>query len=274
MPKFIEDDELASITPTKSTPPPAEEVVEEVAEEEEVSSVTVVASSDDDDDDADWGDEKIKSYSDGLDRLRPDKGSSVRFAILAKTDFPSAKLMKKAYTHFIDKKGTYQCLKTEDTPGECCRKLGEDSYLTLAALVLCYTNANKQGRYLPIEGTKSLPPIEWKIMYVQLGKTNYADIDGLPEEGSKVADIDIIMTHKNPNGKGGYKFTVGASQARWKKNPALVKEVTAAVAKFADGRKLAGKLGKKVNAAEMKLLLASLAAPAVDEANMDDIEGI
>jgi hypothetical protein len=283
MAKFIEeDDELAAISPTKtatetkkSTPttpsaPVEEEVTEEVAEEEEDGAKAQASS---DDDDADWGDERISSYSDGLDRLRPEKGSAVRFAILHHSEFGGAKTMKKANTHYIEKKGTYQCHKTDDKPGECCRKLGEDSYLTLAQLVLCYTNANKLGRYAAGPDGK-LPPIEYKIMYVQLSRTNYNDIGALPEDGGKVPDIDIIMSHKSNTGKGGYKFTLGQSQARWKKNAALVKEVKAAVEKFTDGRKLAGKLGKKISPIEMKLLLASLAAPAVDDANMDDIEGI
>lgn len=225
------------------------------------SKRTVVAA--DEDEDIGWGDEKIMSRSGGLDRLRPEKGKAVRFAII-----PWIK-PKKALTHFIDKKGTYRCLATEEEPGICCRKLAEDGQVTIVALVVHYTNApSKDGKYRKDEQGR-VPAIEWAIEFVQLGQTNYRDISELPPEGQAVTDIDIIMTHKDSG--IGYKFTLGSTAARWRQNPALVQEVREACEKFMDGKKLSSKLGKKVTLAEMKAVLSTLVAGAEDQ-SLDDVE--
>jgi hypothetical protein len=227
---------------------------------------TAASDDDGDSDDVEWGDEKIMSRSGGLDRLRPEKGKAVRFAII-----PWIK-PKKALTHFIDKKGTFRCLATEDEPGICCKKLAEDGSVTIAALVLHYTNApSNDGKYRK-DANGRVPAIEWRIEYVQLGQTNYRDISELPPEGSSVTDIDIVMTHKGGDGIG-YKFTLASTAARWRQNEALVAEVKEACEKFMDGKKLSSKLGKKVNLTEMKAVLSTLVAGAEDQ-SLDDVEEI
>lgn len=274
MPKFDQiDDELDEAVATKkpAAKPAADDEGDEVDEKPAAKPTATAATSKkaaaaaaDDGDDVDWGDEKTMSLSGGLDRLRPEKGKAVRFAII-----PWIK-PKKALTHFIDKKGTYRCLATEDESGYCCKKLAEDGSVTVVALVLHYTNApSKDGKYRKDEQGR-VPPIEWGIKYVQLGKTNFRDISELPPEGSNVTDIDIVMAHKGENGIG-YKFTLGATAARWRQNPDLVQEVREACEKFLDGKKLASKLGKKVTLAEMKAVLATLTAGAEDQ-SLDDVE--
>lgn len=280
MKKFTDDELIddSEITPIKTTPKTTQ-IATEVSSEDETEEVTskskASAASDDDDleEDADWADEKLATFSDGLDRLRPEKGSgnSVRFAMLGPADFPGAKLFKKADTIYIDKKGSYIVPDDEKIRAGISAKLESDPALTLIQLVLAYTNANKQGKYLPVDG--KLAPIDWKIMYVQLSKTNFKDIRELPEEGSSVFDADFIMGHKNANGSGGYKFSIGSSAARWKKNAALVAEVKEAVAKFADGKKITKKLGKRITPIEWKLLLQGVASSA-DEADLDSLEEI
>ena len=53
----------------------------------------------------DFGDRELMKKTGLLERLRPEKGKAVRFAML--TDFIKA---RSAFTHFIDKKGTFRCL--------------------------------------------------------------------------------------------------------------------------------------------------------------------
>src|SRR5271170_4892975 len=114
-------------------------------------------SSSSDDFNVEFGDEKLVSKSDGLDILRPEKGKTVRFALL--TEYLSA---KRAFNHYIEKKGTYHCLSTDEGQGVCCEKLG-DSQPQIVALVLQYSNANsKTGRYEKDKNTGVLPAIEWE----------------------------------------------------------------------------------------------------------------
>jgi hypothetical protein len=286
--KFTEiDDELdAAVTAKKTTEPEVKKAEEpetkKTAESEKKTTAASGADEGDDDepvikgkksaaaatddsiaDELEWGDEKTMSRSGGLDRLRPEKGKAVRFAII-----PWLKPLR-ALTHFIDKKGTFRCLATEDEPGLCCKKLAEDGQLTIAALVLHYTNApSKDGKYRKDEHGR-VPPIEWAIEYVQLGQTNYRDISELAPEGKVVTDLDIVMTHKDSG--IGYKFVMATDNARWRQNEALVAEVKEACAKFMDRKKLNSKLGKKVSLAEMKIVLQSLVAGAEDQ-SLDDVE--
>jgi hypothetical protein len=280
MAKYVDDelDELPVVTSkkaAKTTPTPIVETTIEVSDEEAPEDtpdeVAETSTEVDDEFEVGWGDKKTMSYSDGLDRLRPEKGQKVRFAIL--TAKP-----KKAYTHYVKGKGNILCLsQTHEDEGSCCAKMPSDSprVLTAVALILHYSNANlTTAKYEPVDG--KMPPIEWKIMYIQMGKANYSDISELPEEGKTPMDIDISMTAKNAKtGSGGWKFGIASSEARWKKNPALVKEVAAALVKFSDNKKLKSKLGKVVSVVEMKEILKAISGSAsAEEASLEDIEDL
>jgi hypothetical protein len=204
------------------------------------------------DDDCEFGDTKLMRKTDGLDRVRPAKGDAVRFAIL-----PGFK-PKKAMNHYIDKKGTYRCLTTEEGEGICCKQLGA-SDLHFAALVVHYTNANtKTGKY-----TADQTDTEFEIKYVYLSRTNFADISALVQEDERPEDFDIVMTHRE-NGIG-YKLSRVSKEARWKKTKSVHNAVLAAAEKFEDGVLLTKKLGKKLNAIEWKQLLSTLEGSADEE---------
>lgn len=224
-----------------------------------------------DDYDVEFGDENLMSRSDGLDRLRPEKGKTVRFALL--TNYIPA---KRAFNHYIEKKGTYHCLtprdaKTGVATGElaaCCVKL-EESQPQIVALVLHYTNANpKTGRYEK-DGGGQFPPIQWEIKFVRLSRSAFRRVSGLTEEDGQPTDIDITMSHRDSG--IGYEYNK-VSLARWKRNPELVKEVETAVKAFADGKKLLSKLGKKVSALEFRAILAG--TKPSDEADLSQIDDI
>jgi hypothetical protein len=221
----------------------------------------------------DFGDKTLMTRGDGLDRVRPEKGKAVRFAILG--EFIKARM---AYTHFIDKKGTYRCLADKikrakkeaggdpNAEGYCCVKLKEASEPTIVALVLFYKNADPEsGRY------EKGAVLDWEVRYVQLTKANFQAISRLPEEDQTVNDIDVVMTHANR--AFGYEFQKIASKARWKVNPELVAEVTEKAKPYLDGKKLDGKLGRKVTDLEMKALISSLSAGAED-AKLGDVESL
>src|SRR5271157_4522622 len=82
-----------------------------------------------DDYDVSFGDEKLMSKSDGLDILRPEKGKTVRFALL--DNYVKA---KRAFVHYIDKKGTYHCLDHEKNSAICCQRL-QNSQPQIVSLV-------------------------------------------------------------------------------------------------------------------------------------------
>jgi len=233
------------------------------------------ALADDDDLDVDFGDEKLATRPNMLNRCRPsEKGKAVRFALL-----PFIK-PKSAKNHFVElpgKKLTARCLTPANSPdaGYCCAKLGEDGELHVAALVIRYLNADaKTGGY------DKGAVIEWEIQYVDLTRSNYRAVSHLIDEmvednpSVTVYDIDIVMKH-DPDRAFGYQFQRISQKARWRQNPQLVEEVKQAAEKFTkdDGKILKGRLGKKLNLQEWKAMLSGVAAGA-EEAKLDDISDL
>jgi hypothetical protein len=211
-----------------------------------------------------FGDEKLMSKSDGLDILRPEKGKTVRFALL--DNYVHA---KRAFNHYIDKKGTYHCLSPEKNDAICCTKLG-NSQPQIVTLVLHYTNANpKTGRY-DKDGAGVRPPVQWEIKFVRLSRSAFRRVSSLVEEDGSAQDIDITMNHRDSG--IGYEYNKVSSAARWKKNPQLVAEVEAAIQQFADGKKLLSKLGKKISLLEFKAIIAGTTQS--DEADLSQVDDI
>lgn len=230
---------------------------------------------DEDDLDVEFGDDKLATRPNMLNRCRPsEKGKAVRFALL-----PFIK-PKSAKNHFVElpgKKLTARCLTPANSPdaGYCCAKLGEDGELHVASLVIRYTNADsKTGGY------EKGAVIEWEVQYVDLTRSNYRAVSHLIDEmvednpNVSVYDIDIVMKH-DPDRAFGYQFQRISQKARWKQNPQLVEEVKLAAEKFTkdDGKILKGRLGKKLTLQEWKALLSGVAAGA-EEARLDDVEDL
>ncbi len=296
-----EDDELSEVKPVQKAQPaaatataaapaaakpkPAAVVEEELDEPapkaaaggagKGTKAAATAAAGDEDDLDVEFGDEKLATRPNMLNRCRPaEKGRAVRFALL-----PFIK-PKSAKNHFVElpgKKLTARCLTPNNSPdaGYCCAKLGEDGELHVAALVIRYTNADvKTGGY------EKGAVIEWEIQYVDLTRSNYRAvshlIDELQEDNPNISvyDIDIVMQH-DPDRAFGYQFKRIAQKARWKQNPALMKEVEEAAQKFIkdDGKILKGRLGKKLTLQEWKAMLQGQSAGA-EEARLDDVEDL
>lgn len=220
--------------------------------------------------DCDWGDSELMKRKDPLPRIRPEKGKAVRFALL-----PYAK-PKKAFNHYIEKKGTFRCLSNEDGPGVCCESgVAGNSNLSIVALAVKYTNCDpKSGKY---EGKHKVPDTEFELGYVSLSRSNYTAINKLVEDEEtssgtpeSVYDFDIIMTH-NENTGIGYTLSRASRTPRWRKDEGTAKEVKAAAEPFSDGKLLTAKLGRKLTVIEWKAMLAGLNGDAEGEVDGDDL---
>ena len=247
------------------------------------AATAAAASTEEDDLTVDFGDRELMKKTGLLERLRPEKGKVVRFAML--TDFVKARM---AFTHFIDKKGTYRCLadkirrtKVEqggnpDAEGYCCKKLKEDAERLFVALVVFYKNANTEDG-----GLEKGQPLDWELRYVQLTHSNFRGISRLIEEEvvdpsgatrpGTVNDMDIVMSHADK--AFGYEFHKKAARPRFRSNPELLAEVKEKLKPFLDGTKLEARLGKTVTELEMKALISGLAAGAED-AKLGDVESL
>jgi hypothetical protein len=271
----------ASTAKQPPTPPaPPKQVASDDFDEDEPKKTASAEDDDADSDcDTDFDDEKLYSRPNALPRCRPEKDKAARFA------FVGGVKMKTAKSHFVEigqgketKKGTYRCLSKvgSDEQGWCCDKLKEDGAVHVAALVVRYTNANPvTGKYDPIidaAGNKTAPPIAWELQFVDLSQFNMKQIKKLPDEDATPYDIDIIMTRSDR--AFGYEFNRAAAQARWKKNPELVKEVNEAVEKLMkdNGKRLEAKLGKKLDLLGWKALLSG--AKVHEEPKIDNIDDI
>jgi hypothetical protein len=274
------EDELDDVTPNTKTAATATNAATATAkasakdelEEDEApapkattkSKANAAPADDDENLDVSFGDQKLMAKGDGLNRIRAEKGKMVRFALLP---FVNPKAAKSHFVETKDKKGTFRCLPVKE--GEipyCCQKLDEEGQQHVVALAIHYTNASpKDGGYE--KGT----PIEYEIGYVDLSRSNYRAVSNLIPEDGTIFDIDIAMAKKD-NGIG-YEFVARSTKAaRWKLNPELAAEVEAAAQKFVKdgGKKLAGKLGRKLTLIEWKALLAGQSN--AKEASMEDIE--
>lgn len=220
--------------------------------------------------DCDWNDESLMRKKDPLPRIRPDKGKAVRFAIL-----PFVK-PKRAFNHYIDKKGTFRCLSTEDSEGVCCTsgKAG-NANLSIVALAAKYVNCDpKTGKY---DGKYKVTDTECEIGHVSLSRSNYTAINKLVEdevtasgESESVFDFDIIMTHNETTGIG-YTLARASRTPRWKKDEAVSTELEEAAKPFLDGKLLTSRLGRKQSAIEWKALLASLDGGEGEDGDNEDL---
>jgi hypothetical protein len=269
----FEDDDLDELPAPKKATPTAAPATAAAPAPQATPAPTPTA---DDDLNVDFGDEKVTSYSDGLDKVNPEKGKTIRCALA--TDIISP---KAAYTHYIEtgeKKGNYRCLKPlkGNATGKevCCAKLG-DNYLYVVVPVVVYTNADQKG---------SLPkdtPIEWKIGFLRIGRGLFRNIGDLPATLAAAEDapadakplqpIDLdIRLSRLTNGKWDVKALT--KKARWRQNPEFVAEVKAAFAPFMDGKKLESKLGRKLDALQFKALIASQSGGNASEVDMSNID--
>ena len=249
-PKF-EDDEFESTKDKPSTKAGATTVTRKPIENEAEL-------------DCDWNDESLQRKKDPLPRVRPEKGKAVRFAIL-----PFIK-PKRAFNHYIEKKGTLRCLSTDDGEGICCTSgQAGTSNLNIVALAVKYVNADPQtGKY---DGKYKKVETEWELGHVNLSRTNNTDLQKLCEDNEDettpsetVYDFDVIMTHNEATGIG-YKLSRASRTPRWRKDSEMAAAIEEAAQPFLDGKILTARLGRKLSVMEWKVVLAGLSGKDTEE---------
>lgn len=223
-----------------------------------------------DEDDADFGNEDDYRRPGELDILKvQDKNTFARFSILPNPATGKA-FMKKGYVHYVQGKGYARCLGKRDKKGQiigdkpfCCK--GKEADSRYVVLVVQYLSVNnRDGKF--VQGQ----PVTFEIKALCLSRVGYKEISTLPEEEQKVTDLDITAT-PNENGKG-LKFNRISSKASWKRQEALMNAVNEAIKPFLDGAELQRKVGKSINAAEMRVHLGVSTGVEDDGPGMDDLE--
>ena len=223
-----------------------------------------------------WGDSGVMTGEGRLERIRPEKGSNkvVRLALLPFLGNPRG--LRSHYVLTKEGKRQYVCLGTVQGRafilGPCCKQLDEEGRYHLVNLAVQYTNSDtvldpKSGNY----SKGYAGPIEFKVGYVDLSRTNFRQISNLVEEGNSIYDYDLAMVLSGNK----YDFFVKSRTPRWKSTPELAAAVEAAAQAFVQdgGRKLFGRLGKRASLLEWKALLSNVAAGAA-EASLDTMDDI
>jgi hypothetical protein len=208
----------------------------------------------------DWNSEKLETEGDGITRIKPSKDSDrpVRFSILPGPLFGH----RQHWVTIGDKKSCRLCLSEDGSPRECCEFAGEDGRMRIIAPALQYLNTNSKGLY-----DKGVPT-EVRVGYVDLSPAHFKILRNLGTEESRVdiLNADLLMSYE----KKRYEFKLIASEARWKKLPAIKAQVESELARMmtGGGRLLQKRLGKPTTLAEWKRLTATPAK----EANLSDLD--
>jgi len=241
----IGDDGLDSIqVPTRAIPPTTAPVPAVAAPAQPVSPPVPITDDDITFDDENIG-EAVKITND-LPMVKISKGETARFAFV-----PGIKI-KRALVHYVDGKGSIVCNSTKDKQEVCCAKSDKGATDKFTALVYRYTNVDpKTGKFL---AGVTVPVVE--IQAVRMSRSNMRDILDSTEEGQSVYDIDIRMRHDDSRAFG-YKFSKASSKNAWR---GLETTALPSTEPFADGVKLASRLGKKLNSSELNATFASKTA--------------
>lgn len=216
-----------------------------------VSSVAI------DDDGISFTDENINDQvraADGLQTAKISKGEVMRFAFV-----PDQKI-KKALCHYIAPHGTTRCLSTPEKQEVCCKTADKPAADKFAALVYRYLNVDpKTGKFL---ANATVPIIEVQVL--RMSRSNMRDCLDACEDNQTVYDLDLRYTHDTSR-SFGYKLSRASSKTAWR---SIEAEAQALSAPFADGVKLASRLGKKLNAVELNALLSTSSSNS-ESANME-----
>ena len=224
-----------------------------------------------DEDDADFGNEDDYRRPGELDLLKiQQKNVFTRISVLVHPETGKA-LMKKGFIHYVQGKGYARCLSKRDKKGNivgepafCCRqKEAEPRYV---ALIVEYLSVDpKNGKFLQDK------PVEFQIKGLGISRAAYKELSTLPGDDEKVTNMDISVSLRD-QGKG-FKFSRMNVPAAWTRRETLKKAVLEAALPFIDGRELHRRVGKELNAAEMKVHLGiSVSTSGDDGPGMDDLD--
>jgi hypothetical protein len=212
-----------------------------------------------DDDGISFTDENINDQvraADGLQTAKISKGEVMRFAFV-----PDQKI-KKALCHYIAPHGTIRCLSTPEKQEVCCKKADKPAADKFCALIYRYTNVDpKTGKFL---NGATAPIIE--VQALRMSRSNMRDALDACEDNQSVYDLDLRYAYDTSR-SFGYKISRASSKTAWR---AVEEQAKALSAPYADGIKLAARLGKKLNSIELNALLSN-STNSSEPANMEKL---
>jgi hypothetical protein len=170
-----------------------------------------------------------------LHQICPKKGQTLRIALLSEFCKP------KGSTYHWYRNNFYRCNSPKDGPdAECCQKVQRS--WTCVSLALVYLNADTKGN---IERGSN---IQYRVGYVGLARTAYQEVS---EYQSEAPGCDLLYSNDDHYNIGG-----ASRIPRWKESP-QAGEVTREAQRWADGKKLSEKLGKKLSDVEWHRLITT-----------------
>jgi hypothetical protein len=167
-----------------------------------------------------------------LHQICPKAGQTLRIAML------DAFCKPMACNYHWYRNGFYRCNTPKDGPEARCCEVKQS--WTCVSLALVYQNADANGKIA--QGGD----IKYRVGYVSLSKTAYLQVHACHK---KAAGCDLLYSND-----GGYGIREASCLPAWRQSPQSA-EVEAAARKWADGKKLIEKLGKKLTDAEWVRLM-------------------
>jgi hypothetical protein len=167
-----------------------------------------------------------------LHQISPKVGQTLRIAMLDEFCKPKA----APYHWYRD--GFYRCNTPKDGPEAPCCKVKQS--WTCVCLALLYLNADENGK------VEKGADIKYRVGYVSLAKKAFLQVAEFQKEAP---GCDLLYSKDD-----GYSIKGASRIPRWKQSPQAA-EVEAAAIRWADGKKLVEKLGKKLTDIEWVRLL-------------------
>jgi hypothetical protein len=172
-----------------------------------------------------------------------EKNVSVRFALV-----PGAPAILKM-THFLQganggKGTTVLCIGADKGCPECPN---HEARKHVAILVVKYSNADKGGKFPA--GTKTL---QYEVGFIRISPSAYNEMSEACSDGEDLYSCDFSVSLKT--NQIGHQYSRKCSPPSYKKVNGEA-EVLALAKPYMDGKLLKTRLGKKVTALEIKLML-------------------
>jgi hypothetical protein len=262
MQTFVDDDDFASISTAAATATATTTATTTPSKTNGKAHATTPATSlVPDVDETGFGDEADERYlanEDYLPALKILRGEIGRFAFA-----PDYKL-KHSRIHYFEGVGSVRCLSTKEKKAVCC-STGNNPKSRFVGLIFSYENTDKKTGKFASNDTKPVVTVK----AVRLSRSNYQDLNSIPEENQDIHDLDLKMFH-DPSRSFGYRFGRVSSMPRWKMLPEA--EINALLEPYRDGTKLASRLGKVMTPAELKAIVTGVSEGIGGKLKASDFE--
>ncbi len=178
-----------------------------------------------------------------LHQISPKEGQTIRIALLDQFCKPRA----SAYHWF--RNGFYRCNTRKDGPDAPCCKVQRS--WTCVCLALQYLNASPDGKLV-----KSAD-ISFRVGYVSLARIAYWEVS---EWAKEAPGCDLLYAKAG----GSYTFRGASRTPFWRLSP-QAGQVEAEARRWADGMKLAEKLGRRLTDEEWARLIRTGSTCEIEE---------